>query len=240
MSNKESLNWTCPHCSLPTVITESSIVKTNSGQVNMQKSFGSVELECIFIVCPNIKCKKLTLTATLFSTNSISYPPYYSKNTIIKSWKLIPDSTSKVFSEYIPEVLINDYKEACLIKDLSPKSSATLSRRCLQGMIRDFWGIKENRLIYEIDAIKDKVDPLIWEAIDSVRKIGNIGAHMEKDINLIIDVSPGEAELLIELIEQLFQQWYVDREEKKVRLQKIKDIADSKEEMKQNKRSKDK
>jgi len=39
------------------------------------------------------------------------------------------------------------------------------------------------------------VDPLTWEAIDAVRKLGNIGAHMEKDINVIVDVDPEEAEL---------------------------------------------
>jgi Domain of unknown function (DUF4145) len=31
-------------------------------------------------------------------------------------------------------------------------------------------------------ALEEKVDPQTWDAIDSVRKIGNIGAHMEADI----------------------------------------------------------
>ena len=34
----------------------------------------------------------------------------------------------------IPQ-LMDDYEEACAIVNLSPKASATLSRRCLQGMI---------------------------------------------------------------------------------------------------------
>jgi hypothetical protein len=42
------------------------------------------------------------------------------------------------------------------------------------------------------------------EAIDIVRNIGNIGAHMEADINVIVDVDPDEAQTLIELIETLF------------------------------------
>lgn len=53
------------------------------------------------------------------------------------------------------------------------------------------------------------------EAIDAVCKVGNIGAHMEKDIDLIVDVDPNEAELLINLIETRFQYWYVNREEHK-------------------------
>lgn len=48
-------------------------------------------------------------------------------------------------------------------------------------MIRDFWGIVQSRLKDEIDALKDKVDPETWQAIDVVREIGNIGAHVEKD-----------------------------------------------------------
>jgi hypothetical protein len=33
------------------------------------------------------------------------------------------------------------------------------------------------------------------DAIDHVRKIGNIGAHMEADINVIVEVEPKEAQI---------------------------------------------
>ena len=74
------------------------------------------------------------------------------------------------------------------------------------------------RLVDEIDAIQPQVDPLTWDAIDALRKLGNIGAHMEKDISLIIDVDPDEAELLIGLVETLLRDWYVQREERRVRM----------------------
>ncbi len=51
----------------------------------------------------------------------------------------------------------------------------------------------------------------MWEAIDAVRKIGNIGAHMEEDVNFIIDVDEGEAEKLIELVEYLIEIWYIQK-----------------------------
>ena len=35
---------------------------------------------------------------------------------------------------------------------------------------------------FAIKGIKDRVDPLIRQAIDSVRSVGNFGVHMEKDI----------------------------------------------------------
>lgn len=40
---------------------------------------------------------------------------------------------------------------------------------------------------------------------------------MEKDVNLIIDIDPGEARLLIELIESLIKEWYIDKHERKKR-----------------------
>lgn len=132
----------------------------------------------------------------------------------------------------VPQAIRDDYVEACNIRELSPKASATLSRRCLQGMIRDFWGITKSRLIDEIEALKDKTDALTWEAIDSTRKIGNVGAHMEKDINLILDVDADEADLLIWLIELLVKDWYITRHERQQRLNAIVQAKDAKEALK--------
>lgn len=105
-------------------------------------------------------------------------------------------------------------------------------------MIRDFCGISKSRLIDEINTLKKLsdegkapkgVEPETVEAIDHVRKIGNIGAHMEKDISVIIDVDPGEAQALIELIELLFEEWYVARAKREAKLSKIREISEAKE-----------
>ncbi|MGL5632893.1 MAG: hypothetical protein ACRDD3_11080, partial [Azovibrio sp.] len=80
------------------------------------------------------------------------------------------------------------------------------------------------------EGIKEKVDPTTWAAIDAVRQIGNIGAHMEKDIDLIIDVDPDEAQMLINLIESLIQDWYVVRHERDERLQNLVSVAATKQE----------
>jgi len=136
----------------------------------------------------------------------------------LQEWSLIPPSASKHFPDYVPQAIREDYGEACLIRDLSPKASATLSRRCLQGILRDFWKVKPGRLVDEIEQVKDKIDPITWDAIEAVRKLGNIGAHMEKDINVIVDVDPEEATLLIGLVETLLKEWYVAREERKARM----------------------
>ena len=141
-------------------------------------------------------------------------------------WQLIPPSTAKSFPDYIPKAILGDYNEACLIKDLSPKASATLARRCLRGVIRDFWGVKGANLKDEIEQIKDKMDPTTWQAIDAVRSVGNIGAHMEEGVNFIIDVEPKEAELQIGLIEILLKDWYIAREQKKSHLEAVVKLAE--------------
>jgi hypothetical protein len=111
-------------------------------------------------------------------------------------------------------------------------------------MIRDFCGISRKRLVDEIDALRDLandgkapagIQRDTVEAIDHVRGIGNIGAHMEANINVIIDVDPNEAQTLIELTELLFAEWYVARENRKQRLTKLKDIAQAKQGQKQQK-----
>lgn len=127
---------------------------------------------------------------------------------------ILPSSLAKQFPDYVPVAIRNDYEEAYSILDLSPKASATLSRRCIQGMIRDYWGITKGTLGQEIDALKNQIDPFLWQTIDAVRKIGNIGAHMEKDINTIVDIDPGEAEKLVRLIEILIKEWYINSHER--------------------------
>ena len=145
-----------------------------------------------------------------------------------QAWSLIPDSRAKTFPSYVPLAILEDYREACLIQDLSPKASATLARRCLQGMIRDYWKVKPGRLIDEIAAIQQKVDPVTWHGIEAVRKLGNIGAHMEKDIDLILDVDPDEATLLIKLIEMLIRDWYITTEERRIQMTSLSAAASAK------------
>jgi hypothetical protein len=199
--------------------------------MNIKNKFGFKGLNIEWIVCPNEECQKTTLIAAL---NSIAFElgSWKSKNDNIEIWRLLPKSQAKVFPDFIPQVIRQDYEEACAITEASPKASATLSRRCLQGMIRDFWGVSKNRLIDEINDIKDKVDPLTWKSIDAIRKVGNIGAHMEKDINLIIDVDPAEANLLIQLIELLMKEWYIHRHEREQQLNAIISLSDTKVESK--------
>lgn len=131
----------------------------------------------------------------------------------VDNMSIYPKSKAKQFPEFIPASLRQDYEEAYSILDLSPKASATLSRRCLQGMIRDFHGIKGNSLYHEISQLEEIIPASQYKVLHSLRKLGNIGAHFEKDVNLIVKIEANEAEKLIKLIEFLFEKWYIEQKE---------------------------
>jgi hypothetical protein len=231
----KNINFTCPYCNQPTTITDPNQFYSWERIVIENSTQGEVGFSIYAITCPNPACKKLYLKTSLTDAKNdrTTNWEWLPKN-IFRTWQLLPESEAKVLPDYIPLPIQEDYYEACRVRDLSPKASATLARRCLQGMIRDFWKIRKSHLKDEIDELKDKVDPDIWESIDAVRNVGNIGAHMERDINIIIDVEPGEAQLLIGLIEQLVDDWYVTRESRHQRTEDLKKLAAGKEAQKKS------
>ena len=205
-------------------------------------AIGHVGLKARAICCSNDDCLKLTIVAWVQPAGRYDSGRESFHDTIspILLRRLMPESSARPQPDYIPAALREDYYEACKIRDLSPKAAATLARRCLQGMIRDFCGIAKATLFSEISALKELVsadkapsgvslDSV--EAIDHVRDVGNIGAHMEKDINHIVPVDPQESQLLIELVESLFDEWYVAREKRATRFSGIKALAESKKKL---------
>lgn len=236
----EASSWTCPFCNQSAIIRDDDrwTIDGQFAHPLTQAEPKSFALSAVF--CPNAKCQNYTLELVLSGLTEIvrsvetrgvgSRAGVHTQRKwgIIHSWKLRPDSAAKPFPDYIPAAILGDYREACLIANLSAKASATLARRCLQGMIRDFWSINKRSLRDEIQALKDKVNEPTWDAIDAVRQIGNIGAHMEADINVIAEVEPGEATLLIGLIESLLAEWYVARHDRDERMARLKAAADAK------------
>jgi len=215
-------HWTCPFCSRDCTLGDSDI-RNISSTVYLSDDHGTAYGSHTVRICPNPDCRKLTITSFVAKINHL----HEVTQTLHKS-TLVPDGGAKPFPDYIPQQLRDDYNEACLILDKSPKASATLARRCLQGIIRDFWEVKKKNLFLEIAALEDQVDASTWKALDSVRTVGNIGAHMEKDVNVIVDVDPEEAELLTWLIETLFEEWYVERHTREEKMSRITQMAEEK------------
>lgn len=195
-------SFDCPYCQSAFALHSGTYYITNLDSTGAYCPISnSTVMHIELFVCP--KCDHITIKAQ--GRGRLAFP----------ETPILPKSLAKQFPNYVPEVIRNDYEEACSIVNLSPKASATLSRRCLQGMIRDYWGISKGTLYQEIDALKDKIPADLWSSIDALRQLGNIGAHMEKNTNVIVDIDPDEADALIKLIELLMKEWYINREERK-------------------------
>lgn len=121
-------------------------------------------------------------------------------------------SRSPIPSEVPPE-FTTDYREACLVLTDSEKASAALSRRCLQYLLREKAGIKRGDLANEIQQVLDskQLPGHLAEDLDAIRNIGNFAAHPIKSTHTgeIVEVEPQEAEWLLNLLEGLFDFYFV-------------------------------
>lgn len=242
------MHFTCPYCDRDQVLNESQQF-TEDGHIDLDlTAHGDIGFQIIAFRCANPKCCQITLffavrpQAVLKGSERTLRRWVFSKDSPpIVNQRILPRGTSKPQPEYIPLPIREDYLEACLIKEASPKASATLARRCLQGMIRHFCNIADRTLNIEIRRLREAVEnhsasPYVSiesvDAIDAARAIGNIGAHMEKDINVIVDVEPHEAQILIELVETLLRDWYVERHNRQIRYSKLASLREGKDDTK--------
>lgn len=236
-------NWTCPYCDKSQISTPENRDKTESILRVGHLQSDRIGSKLTAVRCLNPECGQTTvylwvgawLLGQYVDKPDDSAPPLFKR-------RVLPEGGAKAVPDYVPEAIRADYLEACLIRELSPKASATLSRRCLQGMIRHFAkiSVKSKKLVDEITALEKSVEDGSAprgvsidsiEAITAVRKIGNIGAHMEADIDLIVDVDPGEARRLTDLIEMLIDDWYIEAHKRASRFAGVVAVAEGKVQM---------
>lgn len=210
--------YTCPFCGRQQAFYNMTRIMSVDDGLYFSNACYNHQIDIYYLRCANNACEELTIVAL---------------DTLMhKQIDLYPQNVYRHYPDYIPQAIREDYEEASLIIDKSPKAAATLLRRCLQGMIRDYWQVKPGRLCDEISAIQGRVTASQWAAIDGLRQIGNIGAHMEKDVNLIIDIEPDEATKLQRLIELLLGKWYISRHDEEELCKDITSIADDKKSQK--------
>jgi hypothetical protein len=113
----------------------------------------------------------------------------------------------------VPEPLASDYREACDVLAASPKAAAALGRRCLQMILRAKGGVTRGNLADEVQEVLDsnRLPPDILAAIDAVRHFGNLAGHpiLSQHSGEIVDVETGEAEWTLDILEALFDIYYV-------------------------------
>ena len=113
----------------------------------------------------------------------------------------------------VPDPYRQDFLEACDVIKSSPKASAALSRRNLQAILREKANTKKKDLADQIDEVitLGLLPTHILEGLDAVRNIGNFAAHAIKSTSTgeIVEVELGEAEWNLDVLESLFDHYFV-------------------------------
>jgi len=155
--------------------------------------------------CP--ECKRIAIEISL---------PLKGKQTIRKWRQVHPIGSNRgPVPPEVPKPIATDYVEACVVLPFSAKASAALARRCLQAILNAN-GYKDKDLVQQVQQLLDaKVLPThIHKTVDAIRNFGNFGAHPinDKTTLQVIDVEPEEAEWCLEILEALFDHFYVGPE----------------------------
>lgn len=190
----------CPHCTIA--------FHDNWQNQRLVRDGQYLNWECRTAHCPGC------------SGHIVEFGPVHGSKTLV-----FPSGANRgPVQKEVPKNIAEDYVEACNALPISPKASAALSRRCLQNILREN-GYKAKDLAKEIDLLLNEsnaskgIPSTLRVSIDGIRNFGNFSAHPITDITSlqIIDVEPHEAEWCLEILEEMFDHFYVKPEQAKAR-----------------------
>lgn len=189
---------TCPHCSVAVVFEQRSAPQYKDADGVFQT---------VVVICPS--CTKAIISRiNLTADNSRETQTYtYAEQHLLWPTRKPP----RPVPTEVPADIANDYAEAALVIESSPKASAALSRRCLQAVLRDAGQANQRDLVQQIDAVLPSLPSYIAQNVDAIRNIGNFAAHPSKDKSSgeIVDVEVGEAEWNLDVLDELFDFYYL-------------------------------
>lgn len=199
----------CPHClhdvyfNDARVGTPASAGYFTQGQVACRSDLETVIVH--FLICPN--CQHVVARSSVTSGDK-------TEERLV--W---PPTTLRLVPPEVPEHIKNDYCEAAEVLQISPKASAALSRRCLQTVLTEAGGAKSKDLSSQIDEVIPSLPTHLAESIDAIRVAGNFAAHpiKSKSSGEIVEVESGEAESNLDVLDGLFDFYYVQPERTKQR-----------------------
>jgi hypothetical protein len=214
-------NWQCPECGLEVQVSgdheQQAMVRIDSDQPSAGRLFN-----LSVFACPNRLCSAMHASVVMHGLDRDPAGRVRATDRPLRAWELLPGPEGRRLPPVVPEAIALEFSQASRILEISEPAAATLARRCLQALIRDFWNVKKGFLSDELNAIRGQIDPEVWEAIETVRDTGNIGKHFEKGANLVVDADPNEPAVLLRLIEYLVEEWYLARHRRQQRLAAIK------------------
>jgi hypothetical protein len=214
----------CPHCRIGVKFVPASRYNWHgAGEGNVGTSaVATGEQESIEIdssLCP--QCHKPIVVLKSIKVR---------QGKILEERTVYPMNVARILPSEVPNSIGCDFNEASAVLSISQKASAALSRRCLQNILADN-GFTKRDLNDQITDALPKLPTRIAENLDAVRNIGNFAAHPLKhqSTGLIVDVEPEEANWNLDVLEELFDFYYVQpkrAEEKRKKLnEKLKDLG---------------
>lgn len=197
----------CPHCALE--------IHADFDDYHLDEDIDG-HWAVYYMICPNPDCGKMIIEIAQGNDWGKESPEeaYNYLLDIQSRTTVYPLVITRNFAQRgIGDKFWNDYEEACRTLAVSPKASAALSRRCLQNILRDKAGVKKGDLSKEIQQVIDtgNLPSLLADSIDAIRNIGNFAAHPTKDKSTgeIVEVEPGEAEWLLDVLEDLMDFYFI-------------------------------
>ena len=219
----------CPHCS----VAFHDKGKWTSVELGEERLYSWVVLS---ITCPECNRLIVEMHGSQRASRAASRQFPFTPIILDQRFLVYPQGTTRPLPPEVTDDFADDFKEACLVFPFSPKASAALSRRCLQHLLREKAKASQHKLHDQIEAvIKSAVLPThLVELLHPVREYGNMAAHPMKSGSTgeIVDVEPGEADWLLDVLEALFDFYLVAPEKTKQRRaeldKKLADIAAAK------------
>ena len=188
----------CPHCGVE--IHPGFVSEWIAPGVTLESHDRGRQFMVFSMECPS--CKRAIIRLNAYRGN------FLIQNTLAYPSKPEVRSAAKE----VPQDLAEDFNEASAVIGDSTKASAALSRRCVQQLLR-LQGYSQHDLAKQIDAaLASKTLPSSLALnLDAIRNIGNFAAHPIKDTNsgAIVPVEPEEAEWNLDVLEGLFDFYYV-------------------------------
>lgn len=200
----------CPYCD---VVARMDFEETSSSYPFDEDDKKGLGYGVAWDHCPECEGFVIVYRAGKYVKTSSEYYSFGQLTEVQEENILYPRNMTRKVAPEVPERYGKDFIEACVTLPVSPKASAALSRRLLQDILHNEYSINERNLQQEIDkfiGLKD-VPSYLADAVDAVRNVGNFAAHPLKGSNTgeVVDVEPGEAEWLLEVLETLFDFTFV-------------------------------
>jgi len=193
----------CPHCLVVVQFIEPTIKVGNFQMAEGQVPKIDTREQSLTVTpseCPG--CGKMILTGQL-----ISKSPQKATTLLLYPF----GSSRQPVPTEVPENIANMYREGALVLPFSEEASAALSRRCLQALLNEAGKSSKKDLVDQITEVLPALPPYLKTQVDAVRNIGNFAAHPSKSSasGEIVQVEHGEAEWNLDVLDMLFEFYYV-------------------------------